>query len=181
MPDDVNTVDRPTRMKPMPTPEAQKTQMDFAARLEQKMKAKGLTQSELARQIWGSTKDGRGYSVARNRDRISSYLAGAGMPEPENLKKLADALDCTVEDLIGAEAAAAGRPLRRQHIDVQMALVSPHAAGEPPMMQVQINMVLPLRKAMQMLQIIEESRSEIGGGGEGGGGEMKWQNPLSPE
>lgn len=79
----------------------------------------GLKASDIARVVWGSTKDKRGYSVARNRDRIGHYLAGTSYPGPENLQKLADVLGIPVETLaierpssaaeVAAEIAARGR------------------------------------------------------------------------
>jgi transcriptional regulator with XRE-family HTH domain len=58
-----------------------------------------MSQSALAREIWGEQEDSRGYKVARNRDRISSYEAGKSVPEPHNLQKLADVLGMSVEEL----------------------------------------------------------------------------------
>jgi transcriptional regulator with XRE-family HTH domain len=134
---------------------AKNKQTDFPVQLERYMTAKGLSQSQLAREIWGSTTDSRGHSVARNRDRISAYLAGAGLPEPDNLKKIATVLDCTPEDLMGAEAM--NRPLtrNRQHSAVQFALL----VDNPNLMQVQINIVLPFKKAMELGIIVEEMKA----------------------
>lgn len=101
-----------TRLKAPPSAEMVKIQKDFADNLARLMQAKGMKQSDLAREVWGTTKDKRGYEVARNRDRISAYLAGAGIPETDNLNKIAAALGCTAEDLLGAEEMAA-RPLTR--------------------------------------------------------------------
>jgi transcriptional regulator with XRE-family HTH domain len=63
------------------------------------MKKLGMSSSDLARQVWGTTTDKRGYTVARNRDRIGHYLAGTSYPEAENLQRLADALHVPVETL----------------------------------------------------------------------------------
>jgi transcriptional regulator with XRE-family HTH domain len=71
----------------------------FAETLKAAMTKLGITSSELARQIWGTMQDKRGYAVARNRDRIGHYLAGTSYPEDENLQKLADALGLPVETL----------------------------------------------------------------------------------
>lgn len=72
---------------------------EFAAILGEAMNRAGLTPSQLARLAWGSTTDKRGYSVAKNRDRLSHYLTGGQFPEPENLERLASALGIPVEDL----------------------------------------------------------------------------------
>jgi transcriptional regulator with XRE-family HTH domain len=72
------------------------------------MKKLGMSSSELARQVWGTTTDKRGYTVARNRDRIGHYLAGTSYPEAENLAKLAAALGVPVETLAIERSAGVG-------------------------------------------------------------------------
>ncbi|MCB8829045.1 hypothetical protein LJD47_28955, partial [Escherichia coli] len=42
---------------------------NFARRLQQLMVERGLSQSDLARTIWGETTNADGRTVARNRDR----------------------------------------------------------------------------------------------------------------
>ncbi len=76
------------------------------------MSAVGITPSEIARRIWGTAKDKRGYDVARNRDRIGHYLAGTSYPTEVNLQKLADVLNMPIETLrVGAqERSPTGRP-----------------------------------------------------------------------
>ena len=64
----------------------------FAEVLRQLMIDKRVSASELARRVWGTLQDGRGYTVARNRDRIGHYLSGRSYPEKENLDKIAKAL-----------------------------------------------------------------------------------------
>jgi transcriptional regulator with XRE-family HTH domain len=145
-----------TRFKTPPNAETVKLQKDFADNLARAMQDKGMSQSDLARIVWGSTKDSRGYDVARNRDRISAYLAGAGIPEPDNLKKLAAALDLTPEDLLGAEVMAA-RPLTRtksHQVDIQMASV----IGRPGWMQVSLNVVVPMADAQEFLTLYDKVR-----------------------
>jgi len=76
----------------------------FAEQLAAAMKEQGLNASEVARRIWGTKKDRRNYDVARNRDRIGHYLSGRSYPEPENLRKLAEALGIPVEQLAMPES-----------------------------------------------------------------------------
>ena len=83
----------------------------FAIALRDAMAAKGLTASEVARRIWGQTKDRRGYQVARNRDRIGNYLAATSYPKAEILQKLADALEIPVTAL-RSDAAPTRRAAR---------------------------------------------------------------------
>jgi transcriptional regulator with XRE-family HTH domain len=79
----------------------------FADRLDAAMKRGGLTHSEVARRVWGTTKDRRGYDVAKNRDRIGHFLSGKSYPRPDNLLKLAEALGISLDDL--AEPSALPR------------------------------------------------------------------------
>lgn len=71
----------------------------FKDRLYQLRRAREWSQSEVARQSWGTMTDGRGYEVARNRDRISAYEAGRDIPTRENLEKLAEVFGVTVAEL----------------------------------------------------------------------------------
>jgi transcriptional regulator with XRE-family HTH domain len=71
----------------------------FAKTLKACMQQAGINNSELARRVWGSITDNRGYSVARNRQRISDYLLGTSYPEPYNLWKIAGALGVPLEHL----------------------------------------------------------------------------------
>lgn len=59
----------------------------FAEKLQDAMTKAGLSKSEIARRIWGTTKDKRGFTVAKNRDRMGQYTSGATYPEPETLQK----------------------------------------------------------------------------------------------
>lgn len=80
---------------PEPRPEFE----PFARKLRDAMIAKAMTASDVARYIWGEMTDYRGYKVARNRDRIGHYLAGLSLPDPENFKKLAQAVGLTEDEL----------------------------------------------------------------------------------
>lgn len=93
-------------MKATPRPELQ----SFAARLRQGMN--GRNNSDLAREVWGTIKDVRGYNVAKNRDRIAAYLNGSAYPEPENLAKIADVLGIPIEELQIKEGTQPRQPAR---------------------------------------------------------------------
>lgn len=90
----------PRRLSPASAPDKAVYDLKpFHVRLREMLAQKGWSQSDLARAVWGSTQDAKGNSVARNRDRVSQYCSGKGVPEPENLKKIADALGVTVAQL----------------------------------------------------------------------------------
>src|SRR5580765_5276428 len=108
-----------TRLKPRPE------YKPFADALREAMTKGNLSASEVARRVWGITKDRRGYDVARNRDRIGHYLAGTSYPEPENLKGLANAVGLTVEDLaIDRPEPAAGTRSPRQTTDMHITFLA---------------------------------------------------------
>lgn len=79
----------------IPTADKDDTQATFASvrkefgfRVSRRIAQKGITQSELSR------------ATGLGRDSISLYKLGKALPSNSNAKKLADALDCTVGDLI---------------------------------------------------------------------------------
>lgn len=61
----------------------------FAQRLKALREKAGYSQSELARQLFGSSKSSQGYIVANKRERISSWEAGNSVPTRKNTEKLA--------------------------------------------------------------------------------------------
>ena len=75
----------------------------FAKRLAQFRIAKNLSQSDLARAVWGEMSTTTGRKAARNRDRISSYEKGKGWPDPANLLKIANILGVNPGELISQE------------------------------------------------------------------------------
>ena len=81
----------------------------FQHNLKELRVSKNLSQSDLARLIWGTMTDGRGYEVARKRDRISAYERGRASPEEENLAKIAEALGVTASELAPELSGQRGR------------------------------------------------------------------------
>ena len=81
----------------------------FQHNLKELRTNKGLSQSDLARLIWGTQTDARGYEVARNRDRISAYERGRASPEEVNLAKIAEALGVSVSELAPELSGQRGR------------------------------------------------------------------------
>jgi hypothetical protein len=128
----------------------------FANALRAAMLKQGLSASEVARRVWGTTKDSRGYDVARNRDRIGHYLNETSYPEPENLIKLAEVLELDVQDLAVDKpvfVAGAGTSYRgRQPGDIQMTVL----ADQPNKARLVFDRVLDFETAMRLLQMIKE-------------------------
>ena len=128
----------------------------FALALRQAMLDKKLSASEVARRVWGISKDKRGYEVARNRDRIGHYLAGTSYPEPENLTKLAEAIGVGVEDLAiesrPRPAAREPRGIAGQAADLQVTALP----GQPDKLYIQVSRVLSWDTATRIMQLIRE-------------------------
>lgn len=59
--------------------------MSFAGRLRQAMEERSITQTELATRI------------GRGKSSVSQYLSGTNTPREDVQKRIAEALDCTVE------------------------------------------------------------------------------------
>jgi transcriptional regulator with XRE-family HTH domain len=61
--------------------------LEIGKKIQEKIEQKNWNQSDLAR------------AASMGRDSISTYIRGLVMPEPKNLKRLADALECGVSEL----------------------------------------------------------------------------------
>lgn len=79
--------------------------------LWKKMKQHKMNQSDVARHLFGTKKDGSGYTVARNRDYIGHYLAGR-QPSGPILAKLAELFDADVLELFHLAAPEIRKPRR---------------------------------------------------------------------
>lgn len=121
---------------------------EFGPRLYEAMTAKGMSQSDLARKVWGVKKDPRGYDVAKNRDRVSHYLKGASVPDSKNLKAIADALGLTPEELLPS------RGLSRRRPDVSLNIL----AGAGDQAHLLVDRVVGTRTALKILNLIESEK-----------------------
>jgi hypothetical protein len=153
----------------------------FAAILRDAMTKAGVNPSEVARRVWGTTKDKRGVNVARNRDRIGHYLNGTSYPAPENLERLATAVGLSVEELAGAQQASepTAPPPRAQpqgSIARHTAINAGAATGElvltslpaqPTKIRLQVDRVIHWKLAEKIQAMLKEA--EIGGSVEDAG------------
>ncbi len=120
----------------------------FSTKLYEARLAKGLSMSDLARKIWGTVTDTRGYEVPKNKDRISRWENGDQVPEPHNLRLLAEALDMTVEELAPDLTAAAID--RNAQPAVQMTMVQ----GQPGKVHLVVNTLTSLAVASQIIALL---------------------------
>lgn len=77
----------------------------FPARLLHLRKTLGWSQSDLARYVFGTYTDAKGYESARGRDKISLYEAGRAEPSDRTLDRLVKALRTKVPGLTVTDLA----------------------------------------------------------------------------
>ena len=125
----------------------------FAQALQHAMLKNKLSASEVARRVWGTTTDSRGYEVARNRDRIGHYMAGTSYPEPENLELLAKAIGVSTDELtIERPDPPAVARVTRQTADLHLTA----AIDEPTKARLQLDRILDWETALRILQLVKE-------------------------
>lgn len=121
------------------------------------MSRNDLSASEIARRIWGTTKDRRGYDVARNRDRIGHYLSGNSYPEPDNLAKLAEALGVAIEDIAMPEGDNPGpRSRAGAHSAAAGGIHLIPVPDDPGKMRLQIDRIVDLRRVPAIIRLLIE-------------------------
>ena len=122
----------------------------FAKRLVEFMARRNMSQSDLARAVWGNFVDARGHDTARSRDRISCYVRGLQMPEPKTAKAIADALGVSPVDLIPSLDKPASRGAAP---DLAMSVV----AGRPDTALLTVNKMIPLELAVKVLAMLAQA------------------------
>jgi len=125
---------------------------DFARKLREAMAAQQLSASDVARAIWGSVPDPRGYEVARNRDRIGAYLAGTGYPSKETLPKLCAAVGLSPDELPPPTRSTAAREPAGP-ADLTFSLLPDH----PEICSLYIRKLLPISVGLQILELVNKA------------------------
>jgi transcriptional regulator with XRE-family HTH domain len=120
----------------------------FASRLQHLRSEKGWSQSDLAREVWGTIKTKAGREVAKNRDRISTYEMGKSWPDPHNLMKIAEALGVPPEDLAPDITAAT---VDRQNPEIAIIAVAGHADK----VHLKVNKLVAMNIATMIMQLLD--------------------------
>jgi transcriptional regulator with XRE-family HTH domain len=130
------------------------------------MREHDLTLSDLARRMWGTRTDRRGYTVATNRDRVGHYVAGTSYPTEQNLHKLAAIFGVPVDTLAIPERPPTGRPplggvLGPAPPARHLCRVTGSTAG-PALMRLELDVMIRGELALQIMQLIvaEKDREE---------------------
>lgn len=126
----------------------------FRQRLYQLRRRKEWSQSEVARQAWGVVTDGRGYEVARNRDRISAYEAGRDVPTRENLEKLAEVFGVTVAELAPDLVLAGRSGGRSMEKPAAFEMKVLHGTNEA---HIKVDAVVAMSVAVQIAAILQDA------------------------
>lgn len=119
-----------------------------------------LSASEVARRAWGTIRNRKGYEVARNRDRIGHYLNATSYPEPENLRRIADAIGVPVSDLeLPTRSATKGAAFQARVIDNNNHFQLTPVPGAIRQVRVQwrLNRVVDWKLAKKIFEIVEEA------------------------
>jgi transcriptional regulator with XRE-family HTH domain len=127
----------------------------FAAKINALLDQKNMSQSDLARAIWGTDKNKTaktGYVVQYGRDRISNYCRGEAIPTARALKELSVALNVAPNDLLhGGGYGPTRQPTKEAPVnDINLSVV----AGAPEMLRLQLDVLLPAAIAAQLASVV---------------------------
>ena len=139
------------------SPGAREEYKPFAEALFEAMTRKHMNASDVARNIWGTITDYRGYEVAKNRDRITFYLQARSYPRPDTMRKLVELMDLPPEFLkhdTPARGAAVQPSIKTKNM--QMTVLD----GDPSQALFTLSMVLPTTFVAELIQRIEAYRRE---------------------
>lgn len=114
------------------------TREEFGRRVYTAMLAKNWTQAELARQ------------AKVLPDSVSNYVRGAILPSPQNLKKLAEALDVTVEDLLPNYTEGAIEQESEPAFDMKV------SAADPKKAWLRVNRLVNFTTAIKVGELLNE-------------------------
>jgi transcriptional regulator with XRE-family HTH domain len=134
--------------------------MAFADRLHTRMTELGWTQAELARRAFGQTEDG----VVKDRDKVSLYLRGKGLPGEDKMRALAKALGMSLVELAPpisqsprevSQGRAAARVDHKGQLDgLDGFKLEP--ASKPGYMTLLVNQRLRIEDAVKVISLLSE-------------------------
>jgi transcriptional regulator with XRE-family HTH domain len=119
---------------------------EFAKRLSKHLADKGWSQADLARAAEKYLPKGETF----RRDNVSVYLNRTALPRQKQLVAIAKALGVTPADLLPG-VNTSGRE------DTKMPYSMRPVDGEPGQAWLQVDMQVPMRKALAVLSLLDES------------------------
>lgn len=121
---------------------------EFPACLQKLMDERNLTASDAARMIWGTYVDERGYTVPKNRQQLSRYLAGKSYPSDHTKKIMIEALRVDFKDLFPNE-----NPINRPGSGIHLHEINDHEAV------VEIHACVPTDVALEIIRLVSKGRT----------------------
>jgi transcriptional regulator with XRE-family HTH domain len=119
----------------------------FANNLRRARVKAGLSQSELAKKIWGTIRTPDGYLAARKRDRISSYEKGNSHPTPEGVAEIAKALGIDPTEL---ESGLANDAAFKENEAISMTMLT----DKPGRVHLKVNVLTRLDLASKIIAML---------------------------
>lgn len=111
---------------------------EFGRRLQSLILERNWNQAELAR------------AAGLGRDSISTYIRGKVFPDPKNLKRIADALGMTPQQLMPSDMTAV--------IDAEVpALEIRQSATDPSQVHIRINRTVTVEQAAKIFSILNHA------------------------
>lgn len=117
----------------------------FGDRLQRILDERGLTHSDLARAMFGTVTDERGYTVAKNRQVIRRYLTGMSEPSRATKAKMVKALGCRWSDLFPSDDQI--------NMPGSGIVVTPERGGR---LKLEVSIVLPKAVAEQVIDLLRD-------------------------
>lgn len=126
----------------------------FGEKVRSLLNALGYSQSELAR------------ASGLRRDAISTYVRGKTWPDPKNLRKLANALGVTPNDLIPGMSEIKDLPIREQDTPFSQTRTTGHLSQpamrmeqvRPGMFRLWLDQTLPFDTVQKILALLNEEK-----------------------
>lgn len=118
----------------------------FGDRLQRLMTEKHMTASDLARKVWGTMTDERGYEVPRNRQVIGRYIRGSSYPTYATRQLLSEALGVSYTKLFPKEGFAnrPGSGVTLEQLDKKLCHLT-------------LDVRLPISTAMNIIKKVQEA------------------------
>lgn len=124
--------------KAIPAQPVTHPKQEFGRRLQSLMLERNWNQAELAR------------AAGLGRDSISTYIRGKVFPDPKNLKRIADALGVTPQQLMPSDMTAV--------LDAEVpALEIRQSATEPDKVHLRINRTVTIEQATKIFAILNHA------------------------
>lgn len=116
---------------------------EFSNRLSKILADRSWSQADLARAAEKHLPKGEEF----RRDNVNVYVRGLALPRPKQLNAIAKALGMTAEDLLpGGAREGASLPYSMRPVD-----------GDAGHAWLQVDMKVPMRKALAVLAMLDES------------------------